>query len=92
MDTFSDQVDYLVTLSPFTAIGNMTVGYNPVLYTATEDQGFVVLNITVIDPPFGGTPRPFTLVVNTHDGTASIFVPLVIKCVSILRFYRVRCF
>ena len=60
-------------ISPITAVGIITVGYNPVLYTTTEDQGFVVLNITVIDPPFGGTPRPFTLVVNTHDDTTSTF-------------------
>ena len=60
-------------ISPITVVGIITVGYNPVLYTTTEDQGFVVLNITVIDPPFGSTPRPFTLVVNTHDDIASTF-------------------
>ena len=49
------------------------MGYNPVFYTTTEGQGSVVLNITIFDPPAGGTTRPFTLVVNTQDGTASMF-------------------
>ena len=53
----------------------ITVGYNPVFYTTTEGQGSVVLNITIFDPPAGGTTRPFTLVVNTQDGTASMFRP-----------------
>ena len=55
---------------------NITVGYNPIFYTTTEGQGMVVLNITIFDPPIGGTPRPFTLVVNTEDGTASKFLPV----------------
>ena len=68
----------------------ITVGYNPVLYTTTEEQGFVVLNITIFDPPAGGTPRPFTLVVNTQDGTASMFSPVHIKCALITDYYRGR--
>ena len=65
----SCKVVFSYFISPITTVGIITVGYNPVLYTATEDQGFFVLNITVIDPPFGGTPRPFT-----HDDTASTFL------------------
>ena len=53
----------------------ITVGYNPVFYTTTEGQGFVMLNITIFDPPTGGNPQPFTLVVNTQDGIASMFRP-----------------
>ena len=50
----------------------ITVGYNPVFYTTNEEQGYVVLNITIFDPPAGGSPRLFTLTVNTQDGTASM--------------------
>ena len=36
----------------------------------TESDGSVTLTIRVFSHP-GGAPRPFTLVVNTEDGTAS---------------------
>ena len=32
------------------------------------------LTIEIFDPPTGGAPRPFTLVINTQDGTASMFM------------------
>ena len=69
-----------MTISSLTTTVTITVGYNPVFYTTTEGQGSVVLNITIFDPPTGGTPRPFNLVVNTQDGTASMFNPVHIKC------------
>ena len=50
----------------------MTVGYEVEVYTAAESQGMVELSISVTNPPTGGALRPFTLVVNTADGTASI--------------------
>ena len=73
----------MVFLSSLTTAVPITVGYNPVFYTTTEGQGSVVLNITIFDPPTWGTPRPFTLVVNTQDGTASMFSPVHIKCALI---------
>ena len=32
----------------------------------------VVLNVTIFEPPTGGSQRPFTLVVNTGDDTAGM--------------------
>ena len=46
------------------------VGYNPVSYVTTETAGFVDLIIEVFSHP-GGSPRPFSLAINTEDGTAS---------------------
>ena len=34
----------------------------------------VELRIEIFDPPTGGAPRPFTLVINTQDATASMFI------------------
>ena len=34
----------------------------------------VELRIQIFDPPTGGAPRPFSLVINTKDYTASMFV------------------
>ena len=39
----------------------------------TESAGISILTIRVFSHP-AGTPRPFTLVVNTEDGTASMFI------------------
>ncbi|CAI8013544.1 hypothetical protein GBAR_LOCUS8570 [Geodia barretti] len=50
---------------------NINVGYDPISYVASEGQGSVELTIVIFDPPVGGAPRPFTLVINTQDGTAS---------------------
>ena len=50
----------------------ITVGYDPDSYVTTETDGSVTLNIRVFSHPTG-VPRPFTLVVNTEDGTASTF-------------------
>ena len=55
----------------------ITVGYDPDLYVTTETDGSVTLTIRVFSHP-GGAPRPFTLVVNTQDGTASMFLARVI--------------
>ena len=52
--------------------GRMTVGYEVRVYRATESQGMVELSISVSHPPTGEALRPFTLVVNTEDATASI--------------------
>ena len=46
------------------------VGYDPVSYVTTESIGFVDLTIRVFSHP-GGSPRPFSLAINTEDGTAS---------------------
>ena len=46
------------------------VGYDPVSYVTTESTGFVDLTIRVFSHP-GGSPRPFSLAINTEDGTAS---------------------
>ena len=50
---------------------SIKVGYDPDLYVATENAGSVYLTIRVFSHP-GGTPRPFSLLVNTEDGTASM--------------------
>ena len=46
------------------------VGYDPVSYVTTETAGFVDLAIRVFSHP-GGSPQPFSLAINTEDGTAS---------------------
>ena len=46
------------------------VRYDPDLYVTTESAGSVVLTIRVFSHP-GGAPRPFSLLVNTEDGTSS---------------------
>ena len=79
-----------ISLLSLTTTVTIKVGYNPVFYTTTEGQGFVVLNITIFDPPAGGTPRPFTLVINTQDDTASMFSKLHIKCTFNTNNYRGR--
>ena len=48
------------------------VGYDPVSYVTTEITGFVDLTIKVFSHP-GGSPRPFSLSINTEDGTTSMF-------------------
>ena len=59
-----------LSLSPLPV--NLTVGYNSAIYTTSERQRMVVLNITIFQPPPGGSQRPFTLVVNTEDVTAGM--------------------
>jgi hypothetical protein len=54
---------------------NINVGYDPISYVASEGQGSVVLTIVIFDPPTNGAPRPFTLVINTQDGTAIAGAP-----------------
>ena len=49
------------------------VGYDPQQYMTSEGDGNVILSIRVFSHP-GGAPRPFTLVVNTQDGTASMYL------------------
>ena len=53
---------------------NITVGYNSVIYTTSEGQGMVVLNVTIFQPPSGGSQGPFTLVINTEDDTAGMSI------------------
>ena len=50
------------------------LGYDPTVYTTSEGEGMVKLNIFVLSHPVTGTPRPFTLSVTTQDGTAGIYV------------------
>ena len=52
-------------------IGKIEVGYDPDSYVTTESAGSVELTIRVFSHP-GGAPRPFFLLVNTEDGTASM--------------------
>ena len=52
--------------------GPIEVGYDPVSYVTTEITGFVDLTIKVFSHP-GGSPRPFSLSINTEDGTTSMF-------------------
>ena len=47
------------------------VGYDPVSYVTTETTGFVDLIVRVFSNPVG-SPRPFSLAINTEDGTASM--------------------
>ena len=47
------------------------MGYDAEVYTATESQREVELYIAVTNPSAGGALRPFTLVINTDNGTAS---------------------
>ena len=47
------------------------VGYDPDSYVTTESAGSVYLTIRVFSHP-GGALRPFSLLVNTEDGTASM--------------------
>ena len=50
------------------------VGYDPTVYTTSEGEGMVELNIFVFSHPVTGAPRPFTLSVNTQDGTAGMLI------------------
>ena len=54
------------------SLEQISVGYDPDTYVTTETSGSVNLTVRVFSHP-GGAPRPFTLVVNTEDGTASRF-------------------
>ena len=48
----------------------IAVGYDPQSYVTSESAGSVNLTIRVFGHP-GGAPRPFSLLVNTEDGTSS---------------------
>ena len=50
----------------------IAVEYDPVIYTTNETVGNMMLTIVVYSHPMEGAPRPFTLIVNTQDGTASM--------------------
>ena len=50
----------------------ITVGYDPDSYVTSESTGQLNLTIRVFSHPMTGAPRPFTLVVDTEDGTASM--------------------
>ena len=52
----------------------ITVGYEFTVYTTSEGEGMVELSVIIFDPPSGGAPRPFTLSINTEDGTAGIYM------------------
>ena len=66
----------------------MTVGYEVEVYTASESQGMVELSISVTNPPTGGALRPFALVVNTADGTASIVSSFTAIIIFMTYFFR----
>ena len=69
-------------------VGPMTVGYEVEVYTASESQGMVELSISVTNPPTGGALRPFALVVNTADGTASIVSSFTAIIIFMTYFFR----
>ena len=52
----------------------ITVGYEFTVYTTSEGEDMVELSVIIFDPPSGGAPRPFTLSINTEDGTAGIYM------------------
>ena len=56
----------------FFAAGDIVVGYRPFSYTINEGAENVTLTIVVLSHPRIGAPRPFTLVVSTQNGTASM--------------------
>ena len=58
-------------------IGQIEVGYDPQSYVTTESAGSVELTIRVFSHP-GGAPRPFSLLVNTEDGTASMSETMIV--------------
>ena len=43
------------------------------MYTTSESEGMVELNIFVFSHPVDGAPRPFTISVDTSDGSAGMF-------------------
>ena len=49
------------------------VGYDPTMYTTSESEGRVELNIFVFSHPVDGAPRPFTLSVSTRNGAAGMY-------------------
>ena len=63
---------YLYNVCLFTA--QITVGYDPDSYVTSESAGQLNLTIRVFSHPMTGAPRPFSLVVNTEDGTASVLL------------------
>ena len=50
----------------------MTVGFEAEMYTVTESQELVELSISIIDPPSDGALRPFTLSLDTKNGSAGM--------------------
>ena len=64
---FLHQLMYIISLG-------IEVGYDLTLYTTSEGEGMVELNIFVFSHPVTGTPRPFTLSVTTQDGTAGMLI------------------
>ena len=53
---------------------HIQVGYVPTVYTTSESEGMVELNIFVFSHPVDGTPRPFALSVGTSDETAGMHI------------------
>ena len=51
--------------------GFLTVSYEAEWYTVTESETRVELAIVIIDPP-SGSPIPFTLLLNTYNGSAGM--------------------
>ena len=61
----------IITMSVIGRSEPIEVGYDPASYVTTETAGFVDLIIRVFSHP-DGSPRPFSLAINTQDGTASM--------------------
>ena len=47
------------------------MSYEAEWYTVTESEAQVELAIVITDPP-SGSPIPFTLLLNTYDGSAGM--------------------
>ena len=62
----------LFTICNYHAV-NATVGYSNSAVNIQEGQTLALLRIEIFSPS-GGAPQPFTLTVNTEDGTASLCV------------------
>ena len=48
------------------------MGFEAGVYTIRESRRQVELPIVITDPPSGGAPWPFTLLLNTHGNSAGI--------------------
>ena len=50
----------------------VTVGFETTVYTTSERQGLVEINIVVYSPLIGGTPSEFSLLVTVENSTAGM--------------------
>ena len=65
------------------------MGFEAGVYTIRESRRRVELPIVITDPPSGGAPWPFTLLLNTHGNSAGIQYIYAFAC-EITVFYVVQ--